>query len=573
MRVGGTGGRDMTRLFGAAILPIAAFFLFGGAAPSGDDLVFTGGRVVDGTGAVAFRADVAVRGGLIAAVGELAPDRIARARRRIDATGLVVSPGFIDLLGQSEYNALVDRRAASKITQGITTEVTGEGESIAPLDETLLKSNEDTYRHYGLRPDWSSLLTYFMRFRRTPPTINLGTFVGLGGLRRMVVGMEDRRAGPTEVERMKALVAQAMEDGALGLSTSLQYVPDLYNSTDEIIACAKVAASRGGVYFTHQRSEGNRIEASLAEVFRIAREAKIPANVWHIKAAYRRNWGTMPKILAAFASARAAGLDVAANQYPWNAASNGLDACLPPWVREGGRERFLARLRDPAMRTRIRNEMAEDTPAWENQWYGSGGGSGVMLSAVLDPALKKYEGGTLEEIGALMKKDPRDALMDIVLADRANSSCILFMMSEDDVRTALKDPFVAFCTDSGAAATDGIYSEEKSHPRAWASTARILGTYVRDERLLTLEEAVRKMTSFSAARAGLKDRGTLKVGLSADVVAFDPVLVKPVSTYADPLHYSKGFPYVAVNGRLVVDDGKITAERPGQPLLGPGAKR
>jgi N-acyl-D-aspartate/D-glutamate deacylase len=217
--------------------------------------------------------------------------------------------------------------------------------------------------------------------------------------------------------------------------------------------------------------------------------------------------------------------------------------------------------------------MAEDTPAWENQWYGSGGGSGVMLAAVLDPSLKKYEGGTLEEIGALLKKDPRDALMDIVLADRANSTCILFMMSEDDVRTALKDPFVAFCTDSGAAATDGIYSEEKSHPRAWASTARILGTYVRDERLLTLEEAVRKMTSFSAARAGLKDRGTLKVGLSADVVAFDPVLVKPVSTYADPLHYSKGFPYVAVNGRLVVDDGKITAERPGQPLLGPGTKR
>jgi dihydroorotase/N-acyl-D-amino-acid deacylase len=572
MRAGGRIARDMIRFSGAAILPIAALFLFVGAASSGDDLVFTGGRVVDGTGAPAIRADVAVRNGLITAVGELAPDRIARAHRRVDVTGLVVSPGFIDLLGQSEYNVLVDRRAASKITQGITTEVTGEGESIAPLDETLLKSNEDTYRHYGVRPDWSSLLSYFLRFRRTPPTINLGTFVGLGGLRRMVVGMEDRRAGPTEVESMKGLVAQAMEDGALGLSTSLQYVPDLYSATEEIIACAKVAASRGGVYFTHQRSEGNRIDASLAEVFRIAREAKIPANVWHIKAAYRRNWGTMPKILAAFASARAQGLDVAANQYPWNAASNGLDACLPPWAREGGRERLLARLRDPATRTRIRNEMAEDTPAWENQWYGSGGGSGVMLSAVLDADLKKYEGGTFEEIGALRKKDPRDALMDIVLADRANSFCILFMMSEDDVRTALNDPFVAFCTDSGAAATDGIYSEEKSHPRAWASTARILGTYVRDEKLLTLEEAVRKMTSFSAARAGLKNRGTLRVGWAADLVAFDPARVKPVSTYADPLHYSQGFPYVAVNGRLVVDEGKITAERPGQPLLGPGAK-
>ena len=563
----------MTRFFRAATLPVAALFLFAGAAPRGDDLVFTGGRVVDGTGKAAFRGDVAVRDGRIAAVGDLAPDRIARARRRIDATGLVVAPGFIDLLGQSEYNALVDRRAASKITQGITSEVTGEGESIAPLDETLLKSNEDTYRHYGLRPDWSSLLTYFMRFRRTPPTINLGTFVGLGGLRRMVVGTEDRRAGPTELDRMKALVAQAMEDGALGVSTSLQYVPDLYNSTDEIIACAKVAASRGGVYFTHQRSEGNRIDSSLTEVFRIAREARIPANVWHLKTAYRRNWGAMPRILAAFAAARASGLDVAANQYPWNAASNGLDACLPPWVREGGRERLLARLRDPEARARIRNEMAEDADSWENQWYGSGGGSGVMLAAVLNPELKKYEGGTLQEIGALMKKDPRDALMDIVLADRANALCIIFMMREDDVRAALKDPFVGFCTDSGAAATDGIYSEEKSHPRAWASTARILATYVRDEKLLSLEEAVRKMTSFSAARAGLRDRGILKAGMAGDVVAFDPVRVKAVSTYADPLHYSEGFPYVAVNGALVVDGGKITAERPGQPLLGPGSKR
>jgi len=563
----------MTRFFRAATLPVAAFFLFAGAAPPGDDLVFAGGRIVDGTGKAAFRGDVAVRDGRIAAVGDLAPDRIARARRRIDATGLVVAPGFIDLLGQSEYNALVDRRAASKITQGITSEVTGEGESIAPLDETLLKSNEDTYRHYGLRPDWSSLLTYFMRFRRTPPTINLGTFVGLGGLRRMVVGTEDRRAGPAELDRMKALVTQAMKDGALGVSTSLQYVPDLYNSTDEIIACAKVAASHGGVYFTHQRSEGNRIDSSLAEVFRIAREARIPANVWHLKTAYRRNWGAMPRILAAFAAARASGLDVAANQYPWNAASNGLDACLPPWVREGGRERLLARLRDPEARARIRNEMAEDADSWENQWYGSGGGSGVMLAAVLNPELKKYEGGTLQEIGALMKKDPRDALMDIVLADRANAQCIVFVMSPDDVRAALKDPFVGFCTDSGAVATDGIYSEERSHPRAWASTARILATYVRDEKLIPLEEAVRKMTSFSAARAGLRDRGILKAGLAGDVVAFDPVRVKAVSTYADPLHYSEGFPYVAVNGVLVVDGGKITAERPGQPLLGPGRKR
>jgi dihydroorotase/N-acyl-D-amino-acid deacylase len=514
-----------------------------------------------------------VSGGRIAAVGRLTEARLAHAARRIDASGLYLAPGFIDLLGQSEYNVLVDPRAASKITQGITTEVTGEGQSIAPNNERMFRDAEPEWKRYGVRADFVTLADYFARFAKHPPTINLATLVGAGSLRDLVIGGENRRATPGELARMCDEVERAMKSGALGLSTSLQYVPDIYNSTEEIVAMAKVAARSGGVYFTHQRSESNAIDTSLDEVFRIAREAAIPANVWHFKTAYKRNWGRMPSVLARLEAARAEGLDVAANQYPWTAASNPLSACLPPWMREGGNEKLVERLRDSAIRARARADMAKDADDWENQYYGSGGPSRILVSTVLDPALKPLEGKSIQEIAISEKKDPRDALMDIVLADGGRSHCIFFCMDEDDVRAALRHRLVSFCTDSGASATDGILSEEKSHPRGWASTARILATYVRDEKLLPLEEAVRKMTSFAATRAGLRDRGLLKEGLPADLVAFDLSRVKPVSTYADPLHYSEGFPYVAVNGALVVDGGKVTAERPGKVLLGPGAAR
>ena len=551
----------------------AAFFLLGLSGTSStrpaDDLVFTGARIVDGTGAPAFVSDLCVAQGRIAAIAPVSPERLARAVRRIDARGLVLAPGFIDLLGQSEYNALVDRRAASKITQGITTEITGEGSSIAPTNERLIEEGKDVWKRYGLTPDWTTLAEYFARFARQAPTINLGTFIGLGTIRDLVMGPADRRASPAELIAMEHEVARGMEQGALGVSTSLQYVPDMYNSTEEIIAMARVAARYGGVYFTHQRSEGNRIDSSLDEVFRIAREAGIPADVWHLKTAYRPNWGRMDVVLARFEKARAEGLDVAANQYPWTAASNGLDACLPPWAREGGRDAMLARLADPAQRERMKDEMARDSADWSNQYDGAGP-AGILVSAVLNPALKKYEGQTIQQIAEVEKKDPRDAVIDLLVADRGGTACITFIMSEDDVRAALKHRLVAFCTDSPAMAEDGIFSKEKSHPRAWASTARILGHYVRDEKLLPLEEAVRKMTSLPASRARLRDRGLVKEGFAADLVAFDPVKVRDVSTYADPLHTSVGFPYVVVNGELVVDGGKITAARPGKPLRGAG---
>ncbi|PYQ68031.1 MAG: dihydroorotase [Acidobacteria bacterium] len=486
----------------AALAALPSLALVAPRAPDVDDVVFEGGRVVDGTGAPWFVGDVAVRNGRIVAVGPLGK---RAAKRRIDARGLVVAPGFIDLLGQSEYNVLVDGRAASKVTQGITTEVTGEGVSIAPLNQRLIDEERDTYTKYGVWPDWRTLDGYFKTLEKRGTAINLATFIGSGGLRSYVVGEQNRGATSTEIASMQALLEQAMREGALGISSSLQYIPNIYSTTEELTALSKVAARSGGAYFTHQRSESSRIDASLEEVFRIARDAKVRTQIWHLKTAYKPNWGKMPEVLRKIEAARAEGLDVSANQYPYNRASNGLDACLPPWVREGGRDALLKRLSDPGERERARADMARETTEWENQYLGSGGPEGVMVGSVLSDKLKAYEGKTIAKIAAEEKKDPRDALIDLVLADRANASCIISIMDEKDVRAALAHPLVSFGTDSPAKATDGPLSHEGSHPRGWGSAARILGHYVRDEKVLRLEEAIRKMTSFATAVSSRKD--------------------------------------------------------------------
>ena len=369
---------------------------------------------------------------------------------------------------------------------------------------------------------------------------------------------------------MESIVDTAMREGALGVSSSLQYIPNIYSSTEELIALAKVAARYGGAYFTHQRSESNRLDASLDEVFRIAREAKIRTQIWHLKTAYAANFGRMSEVLRKIEQARASGIDVAANQYPWNRASNGLDACLPPWVREGGRERLLQALADPKTRARVKTEMDQDTADWENQWKGAGGAAGVMVAEVLNPKLKPYEGKTIAEIAKAQGKDPRDVVIDIVLADRANAACIIAIMDEADVRTALAHPLVSFGTDSQAKAIDGPFANETSHPRGWGSAARILGYYVRDQKVLRLEEAVRKMTSFAAEAAGIQDRGLIRVGLAADLTLFDPETVNARATFEKPNQYSEGIPYVAVNGVLVVDAGKITGAAPGKAHSGTG---
>jgi dihydroorotase/N-acyl-D-amino-acid deacylase len=557
---------------GAAIIVTVGLAVRPAAQRARYDVVIANGRIVDGTGAPWFRGDVAIAGDRIAAIGAIGDRGGATV---VDARDLVVAPGFIDLLGQSEFNVLVDGRAASKILQGVTTEVTGEGSSIAPVNDRLVAEAAPQAKAFNVAQDWRTLGDYFKRLdERSRTAINVATFVGAGGLRNYVIGKADRPATPAELEQMKQLAAAAMEQGALGVSTSLQYVPDRFASTGEIVELAKVAAKYGGVYFTHQRSESARIFDSLDEVFTVAEQARIPAEVWHLKTAYKANFGKMPEVLRRIEAARARGLDVTANQYPYTRASNGLDSCIPLWAREGGFNKLVERLNDPATRERIKKDMDDpNATTWENQWYGANGGDGVMISTVLNPSLRKYEGMTLTEIGKAMGKDPRDAVIDLVVADKGETSVITSIMDEDDVRTALKHPLVGVGTDSGAKAADGKLSESKSHPRAWGSFPRILGHYVRDERLLPLEEAIRKMTSKAATRVHLADRGVLRPGMAADITVFDAATIRDVSTFDDPNRYSVGVRHVFVNGRRVVADGSITEERPGKPLRGPGYRK
>src|SRR5215211_987809 len=483
------------------------------------DLLIRNGRIVDGGGRAAYNADVAVRGDRIVSIGNLSA---ATAARTIDAQGLVVAPGFIDMLGQSETYLLIDPRAMSKVMMGVTTEITGEGESIAPINERQIKEQEDFLKRFNLTIDWRTLHEYFKRLDKQGSGVNLGTFVGATQVREHVIGYDDRPPTAQELEQMKKLVADAMRDGALGLSTSLQYVPARFAKTDELIELAKVARQYGGIYATHQRSEANTIDASLDEVFEIAQKAKIPVEIWHLKTAYKKNWSRMPLVLARIKQARDRGLDVTADIYPYIAGSTSLSACLPPWALEGGTEKMLARLGDPETRRRLKQEISQDQKDWENIYLGSGGPGGVLIGAVVNRELDPLQGKRISEIAEQQKKDPLDVVFDLIIADRGQTGAIYFMMSEADMRAAMQAPFVSFCTDSGSRATDGPLAGSKSHPRGWGSYPRILGRYVRDEKLLSLETAIHKMSGSPAARVGLRERGLLKEGIFADVVLFDP---------------------------------------------------
>src|SRR5215470_12816323 len=478
------------------------------------DIIIRNGRIVDGSGAAAHNSDLAIKGDRIVKIGDL---KGATAAHVIDATGLVVAPGFIDMLGQSETNLLIDPRAMSKVMMGVTTEITGEGESIAPTNERLIKENEDFNKRFNLTIDWRTLDQYFRRLEKQGMGLNLGTFVGATQVREYVVGFDNRPPTPAELEEMKKLVADAMKDGALGVSTSLQYVPARFAKTDEIVELAKVAHQYGGIYITHQRSEANAIDDSMKEVFDIARRADIPAEIWHFKTAYKKNWGRMPEMLGRIAAARRQGLKITADVYPYVAGSTSLSACLPPWALEGGTDRMVARLKDEETRKRLKWEISVDSKTWENIYLGSGGPSGILIGSVTNRDLDSWQGKRLSEIASAQNKDPLDALLDFIIADHGQTGAIFFMMQESDMEAALKSPFVSICTDSGARATDGPLAGSKSHPRGWGAYPRILGRYVRDEKLMPLEFAIHKMTGLPALNVGLQQRGLIREGYFADI--------------------------------------------------------
>lgn len=534
------------------------------------DLIIRNGYIVDGSGRAGYRADVAIKDDKIARIGRLST---ASAKRTIDARGMVVAPGFIDMLGQSETFLLIDPRAMSKVMMGVTTEVTGEGESIAPMNDRLVHEQAAFNQRYNLTIDWTTLDEYFRRLERQGTGVNLATFVGATQVRAYVVGFDNRPPTNEEMEQMKQLVASAMQDGALGLSTSLQYVPARFAKTDEIVELAKVAKQFGGIYATHQRSEANALDESLREVFEIARRAQIPVEIWHLKTAYKKNWGRMPEVLAKIRSARAQGLDITADVYPYTAGSTSLSASLPPWAQEGGTEKMLERLRDTRVRQQMKKEIAADSREWENIYLGSGGPSGVLIGSVANRELESFQGKRLSEIAEEQHKEPLEALFDLIVADHGQTGAIYFMMHEQDLRAAMRAPFVHFCTDSGARALDGPLSHAKSHPRGWGSYPRILGKYVREEKLLTLPQAIYKMTGGPAKRVGLAQRGLLRDGYFADITIFDPQHVIDRATFQVPNQHPEGIKYVIVNGQISVDDGKRTSALAGRALRGPGYKK
>ena len=537
-------------------------------APAQDyDLVIRGGRIIDGTGSPWYRGDVAVRDGRIAAIGFIPPD--ASAKRTIDARDHVVAPGFIDMLGQSELTILVNPHLPSKIYQGITMEITGEGGSAAPLSDAQAEADHDRYAHYGIHPRWRTVAEYLSTLERQGLGINFATYVGATQVRLLVIGNGDRRPTDAELDRMRALVRQAMEDGAMGLSTSLQYAPAPYASTEELIALAREAGARGGIYATHLRSEGNAVIPALDEAVRIGREAKIPVEIWHLKAAGKPNWGRMPEIVRHIEEARRSGVDLAADTYAYPAWFNDFSAFIPPWAHDGGDAKMVERLRDPAARKRIRRDMTTPSDQWDNEWLEIPGPEAILFSVTASPKLAPLRGKTVADIARERGADPIDTVFDLLIEDPA-SSVAVFGMSEPDVALALRQPWVSIDNDSQGTAPDGLLGEEQPHPRAYGTFPRILRKYVREEHLLTLEDAVRKFSGLPAQRLHLPDRGLLKQGFRADITIFDPATIRDQATFERPNQLSTGMEYVLVNGVPVIDAGRMTNALPGQVVRGPG---
>jgi dihydroorotase/N-acyl-D-amino-acid deacylase len=553
--------------FGSTLFPQS---LTGAANPATQgavfDIVIVNGHIIDGTGSPWYSGQVGIRAGRIAAIGNLST---APRRQTIDAKGKVVAPGFIDMLGQSELTMLVDPRLPSKIFQGITTEITGEGNSVAPANQAMFAADRTTYDHLKITPDWTTFRDYFARLERQGMGINLASYVGATSVRRMVLGDADVQPTAAQLVQMQTLVRQSMLDGTVGLSTALQYAPAPYARTDELIALASEAAKLGGIYATHMRSEGDTEPAAIDEAIRIGREAHIPVQIWHLKAAGKANWGQMPQIIARINAARSSGVDVSANTYAYTAWFNTFSAFIPPWAHDGGDAKLIERLKDPTIRSRIRKELLTPGGDWDNEWQEIPSPEAILIAVVQNPELAALQGKRLSEVAAMWKEDPIDAMCDLLIKDKAFTEVAVFGMSEADVLLALQQPWVSIDNDSQGTTPEGLLGKEHPHPRAYGTFPRILRKYVREEHALTLEDAIRKFTALPAQQMRLTDRGVLKEGMWADVVIFDPEAIRDLATYEQPNQLSRGMEYVLVNGVPVIAEGKMTSALPGKVLRGP----
>ncbi len=557
------------RTFGGCLLTLIAlaFTVQHRAETPQYDLLIVGGHILDGSGSPWFEGSVAVKDGRIVDVGRL-PN--ATAREVIDATGLVVAPGFIDLHSHSDFTLLADGKAQSKIRQGVTTEILGEADSAGPVLGPVAPEFDKDLRRYGIERDWTTLGGYFARLERQGISVNIASSVGGGQVRECVMGNVDRDPTAEELERIKGLVEQAMREGAVGLSSGLIYPPNSFAKTDELIELAKVAAKYGGIYATHIRGESWTSIRAINEAIEISEKAGLPAHIFHFKKYGRENWGKMGEQVKLIQAARDRGVDITANQYPYIAAMTGLEMCIPPKYQEGTSDQVVERLKDPKVRAEIRKAIAEGKPGWDdNEVKSVGGWHGVQVASMQRPENKKFEGKRMDEVAKMMGKDPLDALCDLLISEGGSAEAVYFGMSDPDVQLAMQQPWVGIGSD-GSAVSPEMEFVGKPHPRFYGSFPRVLGHYVREENVLTLADAVRKMTSFSAQIEGLTDRGLLRPGMAADIAIFDPKTVIDQATFDAPHQYSVGIPFVIVNGVVVLDKGQHTGAKPGRVLYGRG---
>jgi N-acyl-D-amino-acid deacylase len=535
--------------------------------PADFDVIIKDGTVYDGTGAEAKQADVAIRGDRIVGIGDF---KAAKAKTMINAKGLAVAPGFINMLSWSTVSLIQDGRSQSEIRQGVTTEIMGEGESMGPVNDRV--SEHMVRQQIDVKYDikWNTLAEYLQYLERRGVSCNVASFIGATTIREYVIGFEDKQPTPEQLDQMRELVRNEMEAGALGIGTSLIYPPAFYAKTEELVELCKVAAKYQGKYISHMRSEGNRLLEALDELIRISREAKIPAEVYHIKASGHQNWPKIEDLLSRIEAAQKEGLKISADMYTYTAGGTGLDASLPPWTEDGGYPSLFKRLRDPATREKVKAEVQKPTGAWENLYLDAGGPEHILLAEFRSEKLKPLTGKTLAEVARMRGKDPIDTAMDLIAEDESRIGTLYFIISEDNIKKEIAKPWISFGSDEASQAPEGVFLQSNPHPRAYGNFARVLGKYVREGKIIPIKEAIRRLSGLPATNLGLDHRGFLKEGMFADVVVFDPATITDRATFEKPHQYAVGVKHVFVNGVQVLNDGEHTGAKPGRALWGPG---